>query len=219
MIPRRPAGSQRSLARAWTALGLVLLASDSGYAQPGVQRELEAATVPENRRQDDPLPEQAVVEKMEWKWSDERASVQYCAQNVGGGYRIDFRSSGNPLRPLTIRLSDDGGEVLSWEGHKYFAFVRHANLLYYAEFSPRANGCAVVVYDLEARKRLSRIPLRAVKVPAHSVYSNRINMAIDGKHIVVHGNESAGRYLELLDIKTLKTVGHKVFPNEINVRP
>jgi hypothetical protein len=219
MIPRRSANGQLSLASAWTVLGLVLLVSDSGYAQPGVQREPEPATVSQNRGQDDLLPDQAVVEKMEWKWSEEQATHQFCAQHVGGGYHVDSRRSADPLRPLTIRLSDDGGEVFSWEGHKYSVFVVDANLLYYAEFSPTANGCAVVVYDLKARKRLARTGLRGIKVPGHFVYNNRINMAVEEKHLVVYGNESAGRYIELLDLKTLQTVGHKAFPNEMKKRP
>jgi hypothetical protein len=49
-------------------------------------------------------------------------------------------------------------------------------------------------------------------------YSNRVNLSADGGAVRVFGTESAGSYIEFLDRKTGKTVGHRVFKRE-EMRP
>jgi hypothetical protein len=53
--------------------------------------------------------------------------------------------------------------------------------------------------------------LRGLGGIGHSKYSNAVHVANDGKVIKVYGKESAGNYLEYVDAKTGKTVGHKIF--------
>ena len=47
-----------------------------------------------------------------------------------------------------------------------------------------------------------------------SAYLNRLNFDASGGIVTVFGNESQGQYVEILDEKTGKMLGHKVFPKE-----
>ena len=111
---------------------------------------------------------------------------------------------------LTIKLKQEGRTIYSWEGHRYSVFVGAHNVLYRADFEPNRTGFAVIAYDLKGGKSLWKTHPWGVPVGAHSQYENRINLEIDDRHLVVYGNESFGRYIEILDLNTGKTVGQRL---------
>jgi hypothetical protein len=41
-----------------------------------------------------------------------------------------------------------------------------------------------------------------------------VNLDLEKQAVCVRGNESAGRYIEYVDLRTGKTVGHKVYPKK-----
>lgn len=47
-----------------------------------------------------------------------------------------------------------------------------------------------------------------------SKYRYLLNLDADRDTVRVYGNESAGRYFEIMDARTGKTVGHRLFPRE-----
>ena len=79
-----------------------------------------------------------------------------------------------------------------------------------ARLPAHPHGFAVIAYDLKGGRPLWKTDLWGVPVSTHSQYRNRINLEIDDRHMVVYGNESFGRYIELLDLKTGKTVGQRL---------
>jgi outer membrane protein assembly factor BamB len=83
--------------------------------------------------------------------------------------------------------------------------------LYYAEYSFSTTGCTVVAFDLEKGKELWRTKLMALGSIAHSQYLNRAAIDVNKQNVIVRGNESLGKYMEYLDVKTGATVGHEVF--------
>ena len=125
----------------------------------------------------------------------------------------------NVVGPLTLTLKREGQPVYSWKGHEYSVFAIAHDVLYRAEFLPNLTGCAVMAYDLKGGKTLWRTRLWGVfGVTAHSQYQNRINLGIDDRHLIVYGNESVGYYIEILDLKTGKTVGQRLLGRPVSGR-
>jgi hypothetical protein len=122
---------------------------------------------------------------------------------------VDYPVAGKAWA-LTITLKREGRTIYSWEGHRYSVFVGAHDVLYRADFEPNRTGCAVIAYDLKGGKPLRKTHLWGVPVGAHSQYENRINLEIDDRHLIVNGNESFGRYIEMLDLKTGKIVGQRL---------
>ena len=84
---------------------------------------------------------------------------------------------------------------------------------YRAEFHPHASGCAVVAYDLKARRQIWRSELKGLGPVDHSKYFNAVRVEpLSDEVLAIYGKESAGRYVEIVSLKTGRTVGHKVFP-------
>ena len=157
---------------------------------------------------------QKKAEQAPWAWSDERASVTYSARQLGGGYKAEFRPC-DTFGYGTVRVLKDGGVVHSFAGHTRTVFAVRDDILYYADFGPITSGCAVVAYDLKAKKQLWKTHLRGLRDGRpHSVYRNAVLLDLDGQAVCVRGRESAGRYIEYVDLKTGKTVGHKVYPRK-----
>jgi hypothetical protein len=87
-------------------------------------------------------------------------------------------------------------------------------VLYYADYNPYTTSCAVVAYDLENRKQLWNTSLQGLGPIEHTVYHNAVQIGFDGGALCVYGQESAGKYVEYVDLKEGKTVGHKIFTDK-----
>jgi hypothetical protein len=120
----------------------------------------------------------------------------------------------------SFTIQKKGGPKLTVPGHSESTFVFHGDLLYFANFSPRANGCAVVAYDLTTGKKTWEKPLAGIGAVSHSKYFNRVAMALE-KHptenhyaLVIVGWEGYGRYVEVLDLATGQQLAHKRYEAE-----
>ncbi len=118
----------------------------------------------------------------------------------------------NKFGEITIRILDDGKELVAWEGHHRSVFALQGDVLVYAAFHPSSSGCALVAFDLKAQKQLWKTDLMGLGPIRHFRYSNSVNLDIINNDAVrVFGSESAGQYLEIVDLKTGKTVGHQKY--------
>jgi outer membrane protein assembly factor BamB len=88
------------------------------------------------------------------------------------------------------------------------------NVLYYPQFHPSSNGAALVAVDLTTGKELWKTQLQGIGPVRHFAYRNLINMEISKETVMIFGNESFGRYVEIVQLSTGKTVGHKEFPKD-----
>jgi outer membrane protein assembly factor BamB len=79
------------------------------------------------------------------------------------------------------------------------ALVVHRGKLYAALYSRYAAGCRVLTLDASSGHRLWETRLTGVGSVMHSKYMNRVQMRMKGKRLVVFGDESGGRYIEVLD--------------------
>lgn len=165
----------------------------------------------EDERRHAALPAQRGVDEMEWEWSDAQADAEYSARQLKEETKVEAVPVPGEPRARALHLVRDGREVFSWQGHSHTVFVLAGHVLYWADFQPSGNGCELVAYDLGARMQLWRTRLWGIGQRQHSQYRNLINLRLGGEYLTVYGNESGGRYIELVDPKSGRTVGHKTF--------
>jgi hypothetical protein len=196
-----------------TAL-LILLGCGNEPAPPKAEE-------PAPPKAEEPAPTKAgyqqQADRAEWNWRPEQANLLYCVRRNFRDYQAEIicpkeTRDGFEENPLTIRLTDGGKEVYSFKANDETVFTRRGDVLYIADFSPRTTGCSVVAFDFKAKKELWKTKLKGIRVRLHSEYENQvtIEMTTSGA-ILVNGKESFGRYIEYVDMKSGKTVGHKVF--------
>jgi hypothetical protein len=157
---------------------------------------------------------QQLADAAAWKWSPEQANRLSSLDRYHGDYQVEIIRKPNTIGKLTIRVSDDGKPVYSWEGHSATVFVVEGKVLYYTEFHPSSSGCELVAYDLAKKEQLWKTALKGLGPIAHFRYRNDVALELAGDALLVHGKESAGNYIEYLDRKSGKSVGHKTFPNK-----
>jgi hypothetical protein len=157
------------------------------------------------------------ADRAEWLWEPEEANLLFCVRRDFQDHQAEIicpkkTRDGFLNEPLTVRLTDDGKEVYSFMAHDESVFTRRGDVLYLAEFSPIATGCSVVAYDFKAKKELWKTHLKGIGPVDHEKYRNEVTITTAGDDaIFVTGKESSGRYIEYVDMKSGKTVGHKVF--------
>jgi hypothetical protein len=155
---------------------------------------------------------QKIADATAWSWSTERASVGDSFLKFPNTYQVELIRKKNKYGEITIRLVDDGKELVAWEGHYRSVFSLSGDVLVYADFHPSSSGCSVVAYDLKNRKQLWKTRLQGLGPIAHFRYANSVNLEIINNDAVrVFGNESAGQYLEIVDLKTGKMAGHRQY--------
>jgi outer membrane protein assembly factor BamB len=162
-----------------------------------------------------PGPLQKEADAAPWTWKDEEASLFHSFQRYPGDYQVTLVKKPNSVGKLFVRFSKDGKTIHEFEGHYATVFAGKGNEVYYADFHPSASGCAVVAFDLATGKEVWKTHLKGLGPIAHTQYSNRVTLDLPRDDALrVYGNESAGKYVEYLDLRTGKTVGDKVFPRE-----
>jgi hypothetical protein len=156
---------------------------------------------------------QKLADDAKWDWKDDDASVYRSFDRAPADYHVELVKPQGRIGALRVRFSKDGKELLAFDANYATVFVVKGGVVYRADFHPSSSGCALAAFDLAAGKELWRTPLKGLGPIAHFQYHNQVTLALAGGDALrVLGNESAGRYVEYVDAKTGKTVGHKVFP-------
>jgi hypothetical protein len=172
----------------------VLLAAGPVWAAPGPNRE-------DYQKKADEAP---------WEWSDERATAAESAKRVKGNYKAEVEALGM-FGNVLLRFVKDGAIVHFFEAHQGTVFAVRDDVLYYANFHPSSSGCEVVAFDLRKKKQLWKTALKGLGPIKHFKYHNAVNLDLEKYAVCVRGKESAGNYIEFVDLKTGKTVGHKKY--------
>ena len=182
-------------------LGLALFARAHAFtarAQDSIGQEL----LPSKKMSPD-------EEKLEWRWSKEKANLPKAL----GQHLKDFDFYINnypPFESFTVRRKSDGKLLYfnkRWE-RETANIARWKDTLFVAEYCPKTTGCRVVAVDLASGKTVWTTGLRGIELRAHFGYNNSVFIETDGKSVTIHGNESMGRYVERLDIKTGRMIAN-----------
>jgi hypothetical protein len=163
-----------------------------------------------------PLPErpdyQKIADAAPWEWKANEATLAFClTRHRGDNVTTTERPGGFGGVDLVFRAGRK--DVLTVIGHRGTVFVAgETGTIFYADFGPISSGCALVAFDLGMRKQLWKCQLKGLGPIDHTKYRNEVRLDVlpDGT-LRVYGHESAGDYVEYVDGKTGKTVGHKVF--------
>jgi hypothetical protein len=165
-----------------------------------------------SNREDGTTDYQRKADKQGWKWAPEEANLLYSIVQHLPDYEVQILCQKGSHGELVIRIKDsEGFNVLTLKGHSGTVFTRIEDVIYVAKFSPDSTGCTLVAFDLGKRKELWNSRLRGLGPLPHSLYENAVVIKNDGTTIYVRGKETGGRYIEYVDARTGKMVGHKVF--------
>lgn len=168
---------------------------------------------------------QKIADRATFEWRKEAAGVAHSVKRiVSRDYTARIEPDPDRVGRIIVSVLKNKEVVFSIKTHEYFVFRLRGDVLYYADFWYASSGCTVVAYDLKAKRQLWRTRLKGLGLVEHSAYHNGVTMDADGALtpwgigrgvVVIHGREMSGDYIEFVDLKTGKTVGHRTF----NVKP
>jgi hypothetical protein len=155
---------------------------------------------------------QKMAREARWQPPEQGDDFRRCLAHELNDYQVEVVRRKGDRWEVTLRILDNGQEVHSWQGHLDTVFFERDGTLYYADFHPHSTGCAVVAYDLKARRLRWTTQLRGIGPVSHSKYFNTVRLErVNDEVLAVYGKESFGRYVEFVDLRTGRIVGHKVF--------
>ena len=163
----------------------------------------------------DPFDFQGPAADAEWNLSDTVKDFDTSVANKTGPYSISLAKKPKAFflqSEMLVSLSP-AKEIckLDTEAGSYTPFVIENNTIYYADYCPISTGCRLIAYDLKENRHLWVSYLMGIGGTGHSRYSNNVCLKKKGDDIVVYGDESHGKYIEFVDMKTGATVGHRAF--------
>lgn len=163
-----------------------------------------------------PVDYQVIADNTKWPEFEKLAGFSECFAYELRDYQVQVTRKS---RTDTVRfriLDDNSNEVYAWDGGVETPFVERNGILYYALYWRHSSGCEIVAYDLKQQKHLWRSWLQGIGPVFHSIYGNEVRFGTsEHKEVLkVFGRESFGRYVEIVDLESGKTVGHKQFPAE-----
>ena len=150
-----------------------------------------------------------------WKWSDDKASI---LQPLLTGSRLYDVSVTNPKSErrnmLNVKISSGGETLCQWESHGEgaFVFAKSDSMVVYSQYSPIASGCRLVAFSLSDKKQMWQTDLKGIGPVEHSKYRNRINLILKDDRLIVYGNESSGKYIEVVDLNSGETISNRQVP-------
>jgi hypothetical protein len=167
----------------------------------------------------DDKPQTSEVDLQKWadrlEWKPPREDLRSCLLYEASEYQVESVRKKGERGVLTVRVSDGEKELYSFKAHAGTVFFERDGVMFHTQYSPVSSGCSIVAFDLKAKKELWKTRLQALPLKPHSAYHNEVKVEPhDAGLLVVYGYESYGKYVEIVDRNTGKTVGHKVFKEE-----
>lgn len=160
-----------------------------------------------------PVDYQKVADEISWSWSEQGATLAHWVIVPQQKYDVRLEAKAG-TREYKVTFGKDGKDLFGFTGHPHSLFHIAGDTLFYTDFHYTSSGARIIAVDLPTGKALWKTQLKGLGPIDHSAYLNRLNMNASADVIAVYGFESQGRYIEFLDPKTGKTIGHKVFPKE-----
>jgi|tagenome__1003787_1003787.scaffolds.fasta_scaffold20928023_1 hypothetical protein len=150
-----------------------------------------------------------------WLWMESKSNLLYSLSQPTAPYDVVIVRPHDRQTALRIKVMKGDQELYAWWGHAGTVFSICEDRLYYVDFDRISPGAVLVAVDLPAKKELWRSTLRGVGQPAHSYYSNAVNLLASNSILCVYGNETAGRYVEYTNAQTGETLANKVFEQPV----
>jgi len=149
-----------------------------------------------------------------WKWDIKATKLNGSIARYKGKHRISVTATRGLVRKGVVTVERLGRTVLRFAAHAETPFVVLGDrLLVFSTHHAFSSGCTLIAIDLKTKKQRWKTRLKGVGPVGHSEYRNRINLrAGPGAAVTVFGWESYGRYIEVVDLKSGKTLHHRKVP-------
>lgn len=146
-------------------------------------------------------------------FKEEKISPEASKRDYKGPYQVKFEFPANTESsewdPRIIRIiGKDGKPRYSWKRQYNTTFAIVDDMLYYTQYSEYFEGCRVEAIDLKSGRKRWQTDCKAIGFHAHSAYENQVAISARKDMVFIQGDEEFGRYFEVLDTATGKTIGH-----------
>jgi hypothetical protein len=142
-------------------------------------------------------------------WTFEATSTLDWAMRVEG-YDVELAHRSGQWRDIEIKVTKAGKVIHQWKGTAETPLVVQRDVLYYVHHHPIASGAEIVAVDLKSGKQRFKKPLKGLGPISHSKYRNQVWLQVHHDVIVVLGQESSGKYVELVDFGTGTTLANEL---------
>jgi hypothetical protein len=145
-----------------------------------------------------------------WEWegkSGPAPAVDVTVPAGSGTCSLVFAPDGSST--VGCKLSGAGFQRGSPPLEENGALVFSHDTLYVVGFHSISSGAKVHAYDVRGR-HLWELALRGCGPVAHSKYYNAVRARLEGKHLVVFGNEANCKYVELVGLAKGETLKHRI---------
>jgi len=134
-----------------------------------------------------------------WQWNDDDAGG--FAATPDRHFRWALSDDG---RAAEIRCTDAAGKIrwvkaIDAATTDSAALAVYEDKLFAALYWHGATGCRVLALAIDTGAQHWETTLTGLGSMGHSRYINRVQLNVSGDRLVVFGNESAGKYIEVLD--------------------
>lgn len=153
-----------------------------------------------------------------WRWrhparGDAETPCRFVKGGPGGAsFHLVLDDDGNKG---TVECKSPEGETL-WlaelapQGGDCGVLLAARERVFVARCPCIASGCVLIALDMVSGKRLWRTRLEALGPVGHSQYLNRVQLSFQPDHgLVVYGNESGGKYIEVVDPATGRSLSNR----------
>lgn len=93
-------------------------------------------------------------------------------------------------------------------------FIVKDDVLYFPRYATLRTGCKLEAYDLKQRKYLWQTWLYGIGKVGHTKYNNQVWIRMDGDVLFVYGKEMKGSYLEIVDIKSGRSLANRIYDDK-----
>ncbi len=152
-------------------------------------------------------------QSIHWRWDDTSAGGSRVALDVDGqGHAVFGPVGGAAFAIRAVRPSGDTAWTYPVSGGTADAasLVAHGGTLYAALYRAHVTGGRVLALDAMTGRPIWEVPLRGLGPLHHSKYANRLQATFVSDRLVVFGDESGGRYVEVLDPADGRVLAHRV---------
>jgi hypothetical protein len=93
-------------------------------------------------------------------------------------------------------------------------FIVKDDVLYFPRYATLRTGCKLEAYDLKQRKYVWQTWLYGIGKVGHTKYNNQVWIKKDGDVLFLFGKESKGSYLEIVDIKSGRSLANRIYDDK-----
>jgi outer membrane protein assembly factor BamB len=132
-----------------------------------------------------------------WEWDSAAAHEGHNQVEGPGRTRYEFVAGPEPC--VTRTGSTGWSTPVPYVPGQEAEMVADETRIYAALHSGASTGCTVVALDALNGAIVWQTRLIGLGSVGHSKYTNRVQIRLGADHLTVYGDESAGRYTEILD--------------------